>query len=208
MSSIALPCMREIMGPRGPFSQGLRRKLSQKSAAASALERDNADVNGSPPENLSLLPLGPPTDAEGPSGLPLKYQAIITVSEAVRHYALRTLGKGWRRTLPRVPVPKEELRQQLGAQLERNELLTLRQFSTLGSESAEIIAGLEPTRELVRTALSILRVRRPAQVALITKLCGARFKHYVHGVLVLTRCARDRLGGRCGKPGFFDHLLR
>ena len=87
-------------------------------------------------------------------------------------------------------------------------MLVLRQLSSLGSVSAEIITRLELTRELVRIAYTILKEERRAQVTLAKILSGTRFKYYLNGVLVPTRCPNKFGRGECNQCDSFDHLLR
>ena len=146
-------------------------------------------------------------DRDTPEDLPLIYRDVAMVFEEFRLYALPQMGEHWAKTLPRVPLTREEVKTRLQAQLERDEKLVLRQLKDLGSESASIIIRLDLSRELIQAAMSILREDRPAQITLMTILGGTRFKYAYQGLLIPTSCPRMRGGERCNQQDSFDHLI-
>ena len=181
--------------------------LNLRSAAASPILEDIHRLPRWLEVNLSLLPYNLPMDVPRVEELPLIYQDVVMIFEEFRLYALPTLGDNWINTLPRAPLTKTEVKDVLREQLERDEILVLRQLAPLDSVSANIIIRLELTRELVRAALTMLQEERPAQVTLTKILSGARFKYLLDGVLVPTRCPNKYRGTDCGLEDSFDHLL-
>ena len=66
----------------------------------------------------------------------------------------------------------------------------------------------ELTRDHIRVAYNILKEERRAQVALAKILSGARFKYYLNGVLVPTKCPNKFGRIECNQRDSFDHLLK
>ena len=157
---------------------------------------------------LDLRPFALPMATESPSDLPMYHLKVLTVFEEFRQIALPILGDDWHRTLPRVPLTKEELKEVVRRQWERDEILALRQLAELGSFSAGIITHLELTREIIHSAMSMLSRDRAAQVTLLSILGATRFKTFFHGVLVPTRCPHVLGGEVCGTEDSYEHLLR
>ena len=182
--------------------------LTLQSAAASPLAEDIRRLPTWLETNLSLLPFNLPMDVPAPDDLPPVYRDIGIAFEVFRQCALPILGDDWFKTLPRIPLTKEEVKSTPQAQLVADEMLVLRQLSTMGSVSAEILVSLELTREIVRAAFTILQGERSAQVTLAAILSGTRFRCCLNGVLVPVKCPNRRGGAPCGAADSFTHLLR
>ena len=130
------------------------------------------------------------------------------MTEDFRRLAIQTLGDEWINNLPRVPVGKEELKDTIKRQQERDEEDILKVLASLESESAEIITRLSLTREIVTAGLAALQSDHAARVNLLSVLGGARFKYVLHGALVPTRCPNKRNGRRCDREDSYLHLLQ
>ena len=131
--------------------------LELKTAAATPIIEDVRRMSDWLNVKVALVSFGLPMDAPEAAELPLVYRDIGCIFEEFRPYALPELGANWTQTLPRVPLNKDELKTVLTRQLERDEMLVIRQLSVLDSLSAGIIVQLDLTRDIVKAALAMLQ---------------------------------------------------
>ena len=91
----------------------------------------------------------------------------------------------------------EEIKVVVKGKHQEDTLRALQRLANLGSEAADVITQVDPTREVVREAMRELRDERKAQVHLAGMLTASRFKtHVQQGVVPIecptkTRFARD-----------------
>ena len=154
------------------------------------------------------MPYGLPREEQRLHTLPKTYAEVLRVAEDFRAIALPVLGAGWSKSLPGIPLTKEELKQLIDTRHQRDEWTAMRLLHSLDSESASIIIGLGLDREIISMSLAELQAKHLAQINLLRILRGTRFKYYKYGVLAPTLCPNTFYGRQCGKEDSLSHMLR
>ena len=145
----------------------------------------------------------------GIGDLPAVCIETITAAEEFRQAALPLLGRNeWIRSLPRVPLTKEELKAHVENCMQGDETLHIKRLADLGSESAKNIMRLKLERSFIKEAFRQLRGEHPAQITLATIPCGTRFKYPFQGLLLPTECPNKRRSDlACGAEDSLEHLI-
>ena len=93
---------------------------------------------------------------------------------------MTSLGLEWRKKLPRIPLTREEIKATANRQREQDGIRAMQLLDSIQSEPAGIIKSLQLSKEIVKTAMSILRDKHAEQINLISILSGTRFKFHFH----------------------------
>ena len=176
--------------------------LGLETAATTAILRETEALKHWAQNGLHMRPLYLP-EAMTPEETPGQYQELYTAAEEFRHTAESVLGGRWFEDLPKVPLTRAEVQELIREQMDRDELMAMRQLATLESESAVIIVDLELTRGVIQEALGRLREDRAAQVTLASILSATRYRIYSHGRRLPTRCGKCR-----NAQDSFGHMIR
>ena len=81
---------------------------------------------------------------------------MLEVTDDSRRLALGRLGEAWIKSLPGIPMGKDELKSIIKKRQEEDEIETLKILVTLESESAEILTRLSLTRDIVQHYCSMI----------------------------------------------------
>ena len=184
-----------------------RGSLGLESTAASLIIDDLCSIKEWARWHIILMPYGLPKEPSQPHGLPWTYREVLRVVEDFRSVALPILGTNWSRTLPRIPLTKEEIKILVNKRHQNDEMIALKLLRTLDSESAGVITGFDLTREKIQMSLASLQLRHAAQINLLRILCSTRYKYYKFGVLVPTERPNTYYGRKCGKEDSLSHML-
>ena len=175
--------------------------LNLESAATTGILREIGALKQWAGSGLFIAPLYLP-EVLSPEETPWQIRELYTAAEEFRHATEAIMGERWFEDLPKVPLTRAETLQLIRRQMDRDELMVMRQLATLESESATIIVDLKLTREVVQEAFSVLRGDRAAQVTLASILGATRYRIYSHNKRLPTRCGKCKV-----RQDSFAHMI-
>ena len=173
-----------------------------QSAAASG---SVADVQSLPhwlATETSLFPLFLP-EQMGEETVSPQLELLLRLAEHFRTSILPLLGPEWRRTLPRLPITTQELKDVPVRWDLLGEQRVMSDPALAGSSSARIIMDLGLTREIIAEAFVCLRGERARQVTLARILSATRCKVLTAGKICHANCPKDY----CYRRGSFARML-
>ena len=116
---------------------------------------------------------------------------FVQLTEHFRTVALPQKGEEWATTLPKLPLPTNELRVQLSHRQQTDELAAMRLLAQHAQLSADVIVYLEFTRATIAEATKLLYEDRREQVTLVRVLGGAGYRTLVGKKLYHTKYPRE-----------------